>query len=419
MKKNKKIRFPVNVLMAKFLQEPGRYAFFAWLILLLTILNPDNSEVKIIFLLFTVIWIYIFFNSVINKKSLFEIETTFPKFITVGQEFSIPIKIKKIKGFKGIWYFRFVEEPKKEKKDKLMRKALFNINSVYWHNRYPLNDSNDYGEEQLSAIALKDISIDIEKKVVNGLVTGKGRRRGVVKFNYLSWSKKDILGWTASGKIKKIKPIEVMIIPNGRKMPAWPSSQAKNAQLKLIKNKSYAKSFTSSDNFIGIREAFPSDPLKYTHWKSWAKTGKRWVIEKEDEISPKMSLVVDLVLDDNDKYRYEKFERMLEMLVGQTLTTKHDKDIEWVMLGEKPIKINMSSRLKWQQVLKEISLAKPKTQEEMNEQWRELNSYWNNVAAIRLLTTRNDVQISEWTNYWKQKGIVVDIIKIPYVENEL
>ena len=166
MKKNKKIRFPVNVLMAKFLQEPGRYAFFAWLILLLTILNPDNGEVKIIFLLFTVIWIYIFFNSVINKKSLFEIETTFPKFITVGQEFSIPIKIKKIKGFKGIWYFRFVEEPKKEKKDKLMRKALFNINSVYWHNRYPLNDSNDYGEEQLSAIALKDISIDIEKKLL-------------------------------------------------------------------------------------------------------------------------------------------------------------------------------------------------------------------------------------------------------------
>ena len=42
---------------------------------------------------------------------------------------------------------------------------------------------------------------------------------------------------------------------------------------------------------------------------------KEGLIEKEDEISPKMSLVVDLVLDDNDKYRYEKFERMLEMFV--------------------------------------------------------------------------------------------------------
>ena len=73
-----------------------------------------------------------------------------------------------------------------------------------------------------------------------------------------------------------------------------------------------------------------------------------------------VSYMLDMIYDGQkqDKYRYEKFERMLEMLVGQTLTTKHDKDIEWVMLGEKPIKINMSSRLKWQRVLKEISLAK-------------------------------------------------------------
>lgn len=413
--KIKKNKIPLNARLAKYLQEPGRYAFFAWVLLLLISLNPDNVESRIVFLFFTILWIFSICYSILNKRSMFSIDVKFPKIVSVGKEFEVPIKIKKEKGFSGLWNFRFTEESKKEKNDKLMRKALFNTNSDYWYNRYALNDSNDYGDEQLSAIAFKDISVVVNKKEVDTVLTGRGRKRGVVKINYLSWGKKDLLGWTQSGKIQKINPIEIIVIPDSKKMPVWPSDKANQASLRLLKNKTYAKTTNNGDNFIGIREARREDPLKYTHWKSWAKTGKRWVIEKELEVSPKMSLLVDLVLDETDVFKHERFEQMLEMLVGQALNIRDDKNIEWVFMGESPIKVNTTGKIKWQKVLYEIALAESVSEDKMNEKWLSLDSYLKNIVAIRLLTTRSEQELKDWIIKWKKKGIVVDVIRVPMI----
>lgn len=417
----KKYRSSPNRLIAKALQEPGRYAFITWLLLLFCSLNLDNLIARTLFVVFTVIWSFVFIIMILNRRSNFDMECEFPRWATAGEKFKLPVKIKKNKGFNGTWFFRIIIENHNErKKDKYLRKLIFNTRSEEWHNRWAFNDNNDYGDNNTAKIVFCDFKLQINKKnqAEETYIEGYSRSRGLANVIGFSSGKRDPFGWLQNGKTKLIKPTSIIIIPKPRNMPVWPSFKAKQAFLKKLesKNRNSISSY-NGDEFMNIREARREDPLKYTHWKSWAKTGKRWVVEQEEITNPKMTLVVDITLDKNDKYQYERFEQMLEMVVGQSFNTREENNLDWVLVKDKPISVDQN-HLKWNKVLSEVALISPITEEETNALWERMNPYWKNVVALRVLTTRSESELLPWLNKWKKRGIFVEVIRVPLIEED-
>lgn len=417
----KKYKSSPNKVVAKVLQEPGRYALITWLLLLFSSLNMDNVIARNIFIAMTVIWTFMFIFLIFNRRSDFDMECDLPKWTTAGETFKFQVKIKKNKGFKGIWFFRiFVENSYSKKEERLLRKLIFNTKSSDWHNRWAFNDSNDYGDNHTAKIAFSDIKMNFKKdsNIQEALVEGFSRQRGIVHVLGFNSGKRDPLGWLQNGRSKLIKPTKIVVIPKPINMPLWPSYSAKKAYLKKLESKS--KSAVASyhgDEFMNIREARREDPLKYTHWKSWAKTGKRWVVEHEEVTNPKMTLIVDASLDESDKYKHERFEQMLEMVAGQSLNTKDDNNLDWVVINDKPISVDKGS-LRWSKVLHDIAIIEPVSAEKTDELWNKMNAYWKRVVAIRILTTRSEKELAKWTEKWKKQGILVEVIRVPLINED-
>src|SRR5687768_6673354 len=55
----------------------------------------------------------------------------------------------------------------------------------------------------------------------------------------------------------------------------------------------FASSVGDSEEFIGLRDYRPGDPLRHIHWKSWARTGKPIVREHQEEFFVRHALVLD------------------------------------------------------------------------------------------------------------------------------
>ena len=56
---------------------------------------------------------------------------------------------------------------------------------------------------------------------------------------------------------------------------------------------SLAASVGDSEEFIGLRDYRPGDPLQKVHWKSFARTGKPIVREFQDEFFERHALILD------------------------------------------------------------------------------------------------------------------------------
>ena len=198
----KKYKSSPNKTIAKVLQEPGRYAFITWLLLLFCSLNFDNIIARNIFIAFTVIWSFVFILMILNRRSDFDINYKFPNWSTVGEKFIVPITIKKKKGFNGVWFFRMlIENNNVKKKDKYLRKMIFNTKSEDWHNRWAFNDNNDYGDNHTAKLALYDIKLTFpnNKNTQEATIEGFSRQRGIVSNIGCSSGKIDPLGWLQHG----------------------------------------------------------------------------------------------------------------------------------------------------------------------------------------------------------------------------
>lgn len=60
---------------------------------------------------------------------------------------------------------------------------------------------------------------------------------------------------------------------------------------------SLASRVGNTDEFVGLRDYRPGDPLRSIHWKSWAKSGRPVVKEYEDEFFSRHALILDSFTD--------------------------------------------------------------------------------------------------------------------------
>lgn len=426
MKKNKppsKFKFfesRLNSFIDAFATENLRYIILLFILLLFATVNIDNFIVRIsTSFLFLIILTSIIMAKLI-RKSKFKIEINTPYWAMVGKKINIELKINLLKGFKGKWLFKIINIRKREEleKEKQWKYWYFNPNDIKWENRWALKNPQVYLDRENESISFNVAKLNIENfnKVETVNIEGFIKKRGVQKIENIISGKKDPLFLTQGLINNKIQNDKLIYcIPSPRPMPEWPSNKAKKSfYIKNRRNEFLKKRVLdpNGDELMGLREARKEDPLKNTHWKTLAKTGKRFVMEREDRLPIKMSLLIDPVLSDTP-YAEERFEQMLEMVIGQALNTSSKKDIDWLLLDDEPLSIN--NKKHWEEIYKKIALINPCSNDEIEKRWEKLENYWKRVAALRVITTRTEVELKDWLAYWRKIDVHVEIIKVPYI----
>lgn len=114
-------------------------------------------------------------------------------------------------------------------------------------------------------------------------------RRGSVRFEGLTISKRDPLGLVKAGRSTRLRQ-SVLILP--RRYPLPPVSLP-GTRVYQQGGVSLAGSIGDSEEFVSLRDYRQGDPLRRIHWKSWARSGKPVVKEYQEEYFVRHALVLD------------------------------------------------------------------------------------------------------------------------------
>ena len=116
-------------------------------------------------------------------------------------------------------------------------------------------------------------------------------RRGILHLDECRVLRTDPFGLLkAPCRLRPKSPSTVTVLPRRYRLP--PLSLGGRSQYQPC-GVALASSVGQSEEFMGLREYRPGDPIRHFHWKSWAKTGKPIVMEFEDEFFPRFALALD------------------------------------------------------------------------------------------------------------------------------
>jgi uncharacterized protein (DUF58 family) len=115
------------------------------------------------------------------------------------------------------------------------------------------------------------------------------RRRGRVELDALQLARTEPLG-LVRGLARIPAPGRVIALPKRYRLPALALPGRRRFQQGGV---TLATSVGDSEEFIGLREYRPGDPLQRMHWKSYARTGAPIVKEFQDEFFERHALVLD------------------------------------------------------------------------------------------------------------------------------
>lgn len=116
------------------------------------------------------------------------------------------------------------------------------------------------------------------------------RRRGVVPLRDLRVLLPDPLGLFQRCRRVAAPAATLTVLPRRYPLPAIDLPGMPRFQLG---GETASRTVGASDEFIGLREYRPGDPLRLIHWRSWARTGRPIVRELEDTFFPRHGLVLD------------------------------------------------------------------------------------------------------------------------------
>ena len=151
----------------------------------------------------------------------------------------------------------------------------------------------------------------IKPRATPTLLTGKSAnlemellplRRGKIEFKGASLSRTDPLGLFRSFSTVAA-PDHLLVLPRRYRVPQLDLRGAAAHQPGGV---ALASRIGEAEEFIGLRDYRPGDPLKHIHWKSWARTGKPVVKEFEDEFIVRYALVLDNLLTHPDDALFEE-----------------------------------------------------------------------------------------------------------------
>ena len=118
---------------------------------------------------------------------------------------------------------------------------------------------------------------------------GEARRRGNQHFEGVTLARADPLGLVRAVS-RFDAPANLLVLPRRYSMPPVALPGSRRYQPGGV---SQAASVGDSEEFVGLRDYRPGDPLQRIHWKSFARTGEPVVREYQDEYFERHALILD------------------------------------------------------------------------------------------------------------------------------
>lgn len=127
-------------------------------------------------------------------------------------------------------------------------------------------------------------------------------RRGRLEFDGAQIARSEPLG-LVRGLVNVAAPAHVIALPKRYRVPPLALPGQRRFQQGGV---TLATSIGDSEEFIGLREYRPGDPLQRVHWKSTARTGTPVVKEFQDEFFERHALVLDTSTDRGEDEVFEE-----------------------------------------------------------------------------------------------------------------
>jgi uncharacterized protein (DUF58 family) len=121
------------------------------------------------------------------------------------------------------------------------------------------------------------------------VITGWAYRRGVQHFDSITVARADPLG-IARGLTVLSAPANMLVLPRRYPLPPLALPGSRRYQPGGV---AQAQSVGDSEEFVGLRDYRPGDPLQRIHWKSFARAGEPVVREYQDEYFERHALILD------------------------------------------------------------------------------------------------------------------------------
>jgi uncharacterized protein (DUF58 family) len=118
---------------------------------------------------------------------------------------------------------------------------------------------------------------------------GAALRRGNQHFQGMTVARADPLG-LVRGLCRLHAPANVLVLPRRYTLPPITLPGSRRYQPGGV---ALAASIGDSEEFVGLRDYRPGDPLQRIHWKSYARSGEPVVREYQDEYFERHALILD------------------------------------------------------------------------------------------------------------------------------
>jgi uncharacterized protein (DUF58 family) len=133
-------------------------------------------------------------------------------------------------------------------------------------------------------------------------VSGFAWRRGTAVLEGISVARADPLGlFRAACRIDR--PARLVVLPKRYSLPQVSLGGSRRYQHGGV---SLASSVGDSEEFIGLRDYRPGDPLQRIHWKSFARVGNPVVREYQDEFFERHALILDTFCGEAQSAEFEE-----------------------------------------------------------------------------------------------------------------
>jgi len=155
------------------------------------------------------------------------------------------------------------------------------------------------------------------------------KRRGRLELNNVTLIEPDPFGIRYRLHRKKL-PASLTILPKAYHIPkfSFPGLLANQRS-----DQTARRSRGKTDEFFGLREYHPGDPLRHIHWRSAAKEGKLVVREYVDDTSASVAIFVDSCVTSE---RFDLFESAISAAASiQRRLQRADGELDRLLIGSK------------------------------------------------------------------------------------
>jgi uncharacterized protein (DUF58 family) len=218
-------------------------------------------------------------------RGSFEVTRHLPRAVAIGDEFEYGLIVRNLgkRKLDGITVLEDLADPRPafaEFRARLKTPTFGNWKDLVERNR-------------VASVVVEPVPVLDAYAAANGetelRVRGRAYRRGRLHFTGCSIALSDPFGL-----FRKIVALpeeaNLLVLPRRYRLPPLPLPGSRRYQQGGV---TLASAVGDSEEFIGLREYRPGDPLQKIHWKSFARLGEPVVREYQDEFFERHALILD------------------------------------------------------------------------------------------------------------------------------